>query len=157
MKRAVAVLFVILAAACSGTRPGQTSTNATPGHGAITVTIAPNPIVATRVSGTTYDFPFDVIVRETGGHAVTITKVSATVNALGGIRVANESYDALRIQQMGYSTAVPPNGELRYHFAPRRDVTDERLFTNVSADLRVDAVDDTGTAANATTTVTVTH
>jgi hypothetical protein len=156
MKRAL-LLFVFIAAACSSTHPGQTSTSAVPGHAAISLTVAPNPIVATKVSGTTYDFPFDVIIRETGGHPVTITRVSADVSALGGIRVANETYDAARIRQMGYSTSVPANGELRYHFAPRRDVTDDRLFTGVSAALRVDAVDDTGTNASATTTVTVTH
>lgn len=156
MKKLLALLLFV-AAACSSSHPGQSSTVSQPGHGAISLTIAPNPIVATKVSGTTFDFPFDVVIRETGGHSVTISRVSADVNALGGIRVANESYDAAKIQSMGYSTTVPANGELRYHFAPRRDVTDERLFSGVSANLRVDATDDTGTATSATTTVTVTH
>jgi hypothetical protein len=156
MKKAFA-LALFFATACASTHPGQTSASAQPGHGAISLTIAPNPIVATKVSGTTYDFPFDVVIRETGGHAVTITRVSADVTALGGIHVANETYDAARIQQMGYSTSVPASGELRYHFAPRRDVTDDRLFTGVSADLRVDATDDTGTNTSAATTVTVRH
>jgi hypothetical protein len=154
MRRALALL--ILAAACSSTHPGQTSSSAQPGHGAISLTIAPNPIVATKASGSTYDFPFDVIVRETGGHPVTITRVSADVTALGGIRVGNETYDASKIQSMGYSTTVPANGELRYHFAPRREVSDDRLFSGVAADVRVDAVDDSGTATSASTTVTVT-
>lgn len=155
MKRLL-ILCCILGAACSSTRPGQTSTSSQPGHGAISLTIAPNPIVAKRVSGTVYDFPFDVIVRETGGHPVTITRVSADVTALGGLHVANESYDAAKIQSMGYSTTVPANGELRYHLAPRRDVTNDALFNGVAAELRVDGVDDTGTVTSARTTVTVT-
>lgn len=155
MKR-LFLLCLILGAACSSSNPGRTSSNSQPGHGAISLTIAPNPIVAMRVSGTTYDFPFDVIIRETGGHPLTITRVSADVTALGGIRVANETYDAAKITSMGYATNVPANGELRYHFAPRRDVTNDALFSGVAADLRVDATDDTGTAASASTTVTVT-
>jgi hypothetical protein len=125
------------------------------GHGAITVQVAPNPIVAQPVSGNVYDFPFDVIVRETGGHSVTITSVTADVTAMGGLRVAQDSYDAAKINSLGYSTTLPANGELRYHFAPRRSVPDERLFSGVSAQLTVDATDETGTATSAKTTVTV--
>jgi hypothetical protein len=125
------------------------------GHGAITVQVAPNPIVAQPVSGNVYDFPFDVIVRENGGHSVTITSVTADVTAMGGLRVAQDSYDAAKINSLGYSTTLPANGELRYHFAPRRSVPDERLFSGVSAQLTVDATDETGTATSAKTTVTV--
>jgi hypothetical protein len=126
-----------------------------PGHGAITVQVAPNPIVAQPVSGNVYDFPFDVIVRETGGRPVNINRVTADVTAVGGIRVAQDSYDAAKINSLRYSTTLPANGELRYHFAPRRSVPDERLFSGVSAELTVDATDDTGTATSAKTTVTV--
>jgi hypothetical protein len=131
------------------------SSSARQGHGAITVQVAPNPIVAQPVSGNVYDFPFDVIVRETGGHAVTITSVTADVTAMGGFRVAQDSYDAAKINSLGFSTTLPANGELRYHFAPRRSVPDEGLFTGVSAQLTVDASDDTGIATSAKTAVTV--
>lgn len=104
-----------------------------------------------------YEFPFDVVLRETGGHALTISRVSADVYALGGIRVANESYDAARITSLGYTTTVPANAELRYHFAPQKSVSNDALFNNVSAQVRVDAVDDTNTPASATVTVTVTR
>ena len=126
-----------------------------PGHGAITVTVSPNPIVAQQVSGSTYEFPFDIIVRETGGHAVTINNVSVNVFAFGGIPVGSDRYDASRISSLGFATIVPPNGELRYHMHPRQSVTDIRLFNGVSAEVRVDATDDTGVATNATTRVTV--
>lgn len=119
--------------------------------------VDPNPIRATHVSGETYDFPFHVVVRETGGRPVNVTRVSATVHGPGGLTFARESWDAERIRSMGYSTSVGPNGELRYRFAPRKEVPDERLFGGVSAQLTVDAADDTGTPTSASTVVTVTR
>ena len=153
MKRAALLPLVLLASYCAS--GGTQSSTAQPGHGAISVQVAPNPIVAQPVTGDVYDFPFDVIVRETGGHPVTITRVTATVTAIGGIRIAEDSYDAAKINSLGFSTALPANGELRYHFAPRRSVADERLFSGVSAELKVDATDDSGTPTSAQTTVTV--
>lgn len=147
------ISFVILA--CSSPRAGSQS-SALPGHGAISIQIVPNPVVAQRVSGTTYDFPLDVIIRETGGRPVMITNVSADVYAIAGVHVARESYDADRVASLGYSTSVPANGELRYHFSPRKSVHDERLFGGVTAVIRVDAHDDTNSPTRATTTVTVT-
>ena len=153
MKRtALLASIAILSTFCAGGRGGTVSQ---PGHGAITLAIIPNPIVAQRVSGDTYDFPFEVLIRETGGRALEITRVSADVHALGGIRLGSESYDAARIRSLGYSTSLPARGELRYKFAPRKSVPDDRLFGGVSATLRVDAVDDTGTPTSATTVVTV--
>jgi hypothetical protein len=58
---------------------------------------------------------------------------------------------------MGFNTAIGPHGEQRLHFAPRKSVPDDRLFGSVSADLRVEAVDDTGTTTTATTNVTITR
>src|SRR5712691_1200349 len=153
--RFVATL-ALCAMACVTPKTGTMKGTSFPGHGAISLQIVPNPVVATKISGKTYEFPFDVIVRETAGRAVTISRVSADVFAVGGIHVANESYDAARIASLGYSTNVPGNGELRYHFSPRKDVTDDRLFGGVYAQIRVDAYDETNTPTSATTTVTVT-
>ena len=155
MKRTAALLSVVLLSAfCAGGRggPGDSSR---PGHGAISIQIVPNPIVAQPVGGDTYDFPFEVVIRETGGRPVEITRVSAEVFALGGIRIAEESYDAARIRSLNYSTSVPANGELRYRFAPRKSVPDDRLFGGVEARIRVEAHDDSGAPATATTSVTV--
>lgn len=153
MTKRLLPLLILVAAACnSGPRNDVT---AAPGHGAVAIAVEPNPIMATRVSGNTYDFPFDVVVRETGGRPVTVTRVTATVYAPGGISLGRESWDAERIRSMGYNTSVNAHGELRYRFTPRKEVPDERLFGGVSAELRVDAVDDTGTATHATTVVTV--
>ena len=155
MKQSILVLaLVALATACGGSSTGVTSV---PGHGAVAVQVQPNPIVATHVSGDTYEFPFDVIVRETAGRPITITGVSATVRGPGGLSLGAENWNADQIRAMGYTTAIGAHGEQRLHFAPRKSVPDDRLFGGVSADLRVDAVDDTGTATSATTNVTITR
>jgi hypothetical protein len=150
------VALVLVVAACAGGGP-QSGSASLPGHGAITVAVEPNPIVARPVSGNTWDFPFSAVVRETGGQPVTITRVTATVFAPGNISLGQESWDAADIRARGYSLDVGANGELRYAFSPRKSVPDERLFGNVSAELRVDAVDASGTATTARTVVTITR
>lgn len=155
VKRFTLLLLLGAVAACAG-GGGTAPVTAQPGHGAISIQIVPNPIVATSVGGDRYEFPFEVVVRETGGRPVNVTRVSADVLALSSIRVAQESYDAAKIQSLGFQTAIPANGELRYRFSQRHSVADERLFGNVEAQLTVDATDDTGTPATARTTVTVT-
>ena len=153
MKRvATFALLILILAACSGARSGTIST---PGQGAVAIEVIPNPIVAIRASGDTYDFPFEVVVRETGGRPINVTRVSATVYGPGGLSLGNESWDADRIRSMGYSTAINANGELRYRFTPRRSVGDDRLFSTLSAELKVEAVDDTGAGTSAKTVVTI--
>lgn len=147
--------LLLLAAACGG-GSSQSGTRSVPGHGAISVTVVPNPIVARRVSGDTYEMPFEVVVRETGGRRVDINRVSATATVPGGLTFDLESWDANRIRSMGYQTTVPAGGELRYRFTPRRDVP-EAVFGGVSARLLVEATDETGTPTTASTTVTVTR
>jgi hypothetical protein len=143
--------LLLILGGCGGPSPGVTSV---PGHGAIAIEVIPNPIVATKVSGNTYDFPFEVVIRETGGRSVTVQRVTATVG-LGALELARESWDADRIRSLGYNTTIAPNSETRYRFAPRKEVPDDRLFGGVSAELRVEATDDTGAATSATTSVTV--
>src|SRR5256885_17159479 len=108
MKRFALIAPVLLVFACSSGKPGATRTSAVPGHGAISLSVVPNPVVAQKVSGNTYDFPFDVVVRETGGHPIAIDRVSADIySSLGGIKLGSETYDAAKIQSMGYSTSIP--------------------------------------------------
>lgn len=152
----IALLFSLLAAAACSSGP-QTGTTSVPGRGAVAVEVDPNPIRATPVSGSTYEFPFDLIIRETGGRPVNVTRVSTTVHGPGGFVVARETYDAERIRALGFRTEVPANGELRYHFAPRKEVPDDRLFGGVSAQLMVEATDDASSPTSASTTVTVTR
>jgi hypothetical protein len=151
----VVASITLLLAGCQGGPPVAPSP--APGRGALEVRVTPNPIVAQANNDDTYTFPFEAVVRETGGRPVRITNVSATVLLGGALQLGRESWDAQKIQSMGYPTSVGPNGELRYRFTPRKEVPDDRLFGGVSAELRVEGVDDQGNAANATTTVTVTR
>ena len=153
MRRSALIVFLLLTTSCGG---GRSSTpNVVPGRGAIRIDIIPNPIVARQIDGNTYEFPFEVLIREVGGRPVDIQRVSATVYALGTIRLASESYDAAQITAMGYPTRLPANGELRYRLTQRRSVPDDRLFGSVSAELRVEGQDDARNDVVATTTVTV--
>jgi hypothetical protein len=155
MKRLAIIALIFLPLACATHQPGTTRSKSTPGHGAITLTITPNPVLATNVGGNTYDFPFDVVIKETGNHPVTIDRVTANVYAGGGIPVATESYDAAKIQSLGFATTIQAKGELHYHFSPRKDVPDDRLFSSVYGDVRVEAMDDNGSRASSTTTITI--
>ncbi|HYC62316.1 MAG TPA: hypothetical protein VEK79_22380 [Thermoanaerobaculia bacterium] len=149
---AISFTLLLALAACQGPQSGVTSV---PGHGAIAIQVVPNPIMATKVSGNMYDFPFEVVVRETGGRPANVQRVSATVFLTGGLTLAQESWDAAQIRALGYNTSVGAHSETRYQFKPRKEVPDDRLFSGVSAELKVEAVDDTGTATSATTVVTV--
>lgn len=149
---ALASLLALALTACNSATDGVTSV---PGHAAISIQVVPNPILATRVSGDTYDFPFEVVVRETAGRPATVQTVSISVIGPLGLKLHDETWDAARIRSLGYDTALRGNSELRYRFAPRKEVPDDRLFSSVSAELKVLAVDDSGTPTSATTSVTV--
>jgi len=156
MKRLALIALVCLPLACASQRPGTNKSTATPGRGAIKLTVTPNPVVGTNAGGSSYDFPFDVEVKETGGHPVTIDKVTASVYAGGGIPVATESYDAAKIKSLGFATSIQSKGVIRYHFNPRKDVTDDHLFSSIYGDVRVEGLDDNGARVSSMTTITVT-
>ncbi len=155
MNRTALLPLLLLAAFCAS-GPSTTHT-AAPGHGAIVLEIAPSPIVAYPVSSSTYEFPFEVIVRETGGSHVTVDRVTVDVFAFDRLRVGGETYDAAQLAQLGYTVSIPAGNERRFKFSPRREVTDDRVFGSLSAQLRVDAHDDTNTPTSATTAVAVTR
>jgi hypothetical protein len=154
MRRLAFVLLLVVPIACATHQPGTTKTKTTRGHGEIELTVTPNPVLANNTGGSGYEFPFDVVVKETGGHPLTIDRVTANVYAGGGISVASESYDATKIQSLGFATSIPAKGELHYHFNPKKDV-DAGMFSSVYGDVRVEAIDDNGTRASSTTTITV--
>lgn len=150
--------LVTLSVACGSSGGGTSSVpQVIPGRAALSVSVIPNPIVARKVSGNTYDFPFTVSVRESNGVAVNINRVSADVRALGGIPVYNESYSTAEIARMNYPTQIAGNSELRYSLNPRKEVPDDRLFGGVSAVITVDGTDANGNQVSADTTVTVTR
>ena len=155
--RRLALAPLLLALAFCRSSPPAAGTVSLPGHGAISIQIVPNPIVAVPAGGGNYDFPVDVIVRETGGRGVTVNRVTASVYGPAGIKLGDQAWDASQIRTAGFPTNLPGNGEVRYHFVPRKSVPDERLFGSVTAELRVDAYDDTNTPTSATTTVSITR
>ena len=158
MMRRLAIAPLLLALAfCRSSPPASGGSVSLPGHGAISIQIVPNPIVAIPAGGGNYDFPVDVIVRETGGRGVTVSRVTANVYGPAGIKVGDQTWDAQQIRAAGFPTNLPGNGEVRYHFVPRKSVPDERLFGSVTAELRVDAYDDTNTPTSATTSVSITR
>ena len=157
MKRLAIVALLLALISCQSSQPGSGGTVSLPGHGAISIQIVPNPIVAIPAGGNNYDFPVDVIVRETGGRGVTVSRVKATVYGPAGIKLGDETWDATQIKDAGFPIGLPGNGEVRYHFVPRKSVPDDRLFSSVRADLRVDAYDDTNTPTSATTSVSITR
>jgi hypothetical protein len=155
MRRLALIALLVVPIACATHQPGTTKSKTTRGQGKIELTVTPNPVLANNTGGSSYEFPFDVVVKEIGGHAVTIDRVTANVYAGGGISVASESYDAPKIQSLGFATSIPAKGELHYHFNPKKDVADTSLFASVYGDVRVEAIDDNGTRASSTTTITV--
>ncbi|HXA19599.1 MAG TPA: hypothetical protein VN380_21605 [Thermoanaerobaculia bacterium] len=157
MKRLALIALVCLPLACaSQQRPGTNKSTATSGRGEIKLTITPSPVVAASVSGSAYDFPFDAVVKETGGHPITIDKVTASVYAGGGIPVAAQSFDADKIKSLGFATSIQAKHEIHYHLVPRMDVTDDHLFSAIYGDVRVEGLDDNGARVSSMATITVT-
>lgn len=140
---------------CATTGPVETAP--VPGQGALAIAIVPNPIVATRVSGDVYDFPFEVRVSNPGSLPVTIDEVRIEVTALGGIPIHSESKSAADIQNLGYPTQVRAGETLSYRFAPRKEVPSERLFDSVSALLTAYGTDSSGLEVSASSRVSVTR
>src|SRR5436190_20422727 len=140
MRRPALLFLFVLPLACAH-QPGTAKTSTTRGHGALILTVTPNPVLATNAGGIAYEFPFDVVIKETGGHPVTIDRVIANVYAGGGISVATKTFDAEKIKAAGFATTIPAKGEVHYHFSPREDVPDDRLFSSVYGDVRVEAID----------------
>ena len=157
MKRLAIIPILLILVSCRSSSPGSGRTTSMPGHGAISIQIVPNPIVAVPAGGNNYDFPVDVIVRETGGRGVTVNRVTATVFGPAGIKLGDQTWNADDIRAAGFPTNLPGNGELRYHFVPRKSVPSDSLFGSVHAELRVDAYDDTNTPTSATTSVSITR
>ena len=154
MKRLIVIALVLVPLACAH-QPGTDKKPVTRGHGEVTLTVTPNPVLATSAGGTMYEFPFDVVIKETGGHPVAIDRVIANVYAGGGISVATKTFDAEKIKAAGFATTIAAKSEVHYHFSPREDVLDDRLFSSVYGDVRVEAIDDNGTRASASTMITV--
>lgn len=144
--------FALTFAGCSG----ESNTPTDPGRGSLRVVVSPNPILAQKVAGTsrTYDFPFEVVLTETGGRTVTLTSLNVEVKALG-IPVFTKTYDATYLRGRDYSPVIAASSTVRYSFNPREDAVDAVFSSSVEADIRAEGVDDRGNPVRQTTTVSV--
>ncbi|HEY5610056.1 MAG TPA: hypothetical protein VIL97_02515 [Thermoanaerobaculia bacterium] len=149
----IITMILLIGASCQNGDSSRTMTQ--PGRGALALEVAPNPIVAQRVSGDKYDFPFTISLREVGGVAVHVDRVSIEVRGPGGIRFYTEILDRAEIARKGYPTSIEAGGQIRYQLNPRKDVPSDLLFGSVYADLTVEATDGNGEPARAQTRVTV--
>ncbi|HUO84744.1 MAG TPA: hypothetical protein VM534_06475, partial [Thermoanaerobaculia bacterium] len=104
--------------------------------------------------GNQYRFPFTVIIENHGGERVEVSRVVLQVYA-GSVRIESVTMSRDEIAARGFATTVPAGGEVRYTFDRTETVPDERLFSDVSADLRVDGIDAAGNAVSAAARVTV--
>lgn len=164
MKRmAVIVAAVLLAAACSERKPSA-KPSAAPAiklppesrkPGALEIRVDPNPIVAIPLNPSTYEFPFTVSIRETGGTPVTVIRVGMDVYSVAGLRIYTSELGPEEIERRGYIRTLAANGEVRYTWRPRAQVPDERLFATTWGELWVEGADARGAPVATRTRVTV--
>jgi hypothetical protein len=148
----LSLALIIATAGCSG----ESDTPTSPGRGSLRMSVTPNPVVAKKVAGSdnTYDFPFEVMLTETGGRAVTVTALHVEVKALG-VPVFSKSYDASYLQGQNYNPVIAANSTVRYNFTPRSDAPDAVFSSNVNADIQIEGRDDRGNAVRETETVSI--
>lgn len=146
---ALAVAAALLPVACATVSPPA------PKPARLTLRVTPNPIVAAPLDGDRYQFDFELEIREEGGSAVTIDRVSADVVAFGGLRIASRKMDAAEIARRGYATRVEANRAVRYAFSQKHDVPDDRLLEAVKAELLIEGTDALGNRTTARATVGV--
>ncbi len=159
-------LLAALAAACADRTPRAPSTvpsNApvTKGTseprraGALEIRVDPNPIIAVALDASTYEFPFTVSIRETGGSAVTVNRVGIDVFSVAGLRLYSSELGPAEIERRGYLRTLAANGEVRYPWRPKAQVPDERLFATTWGELWVEATDAAGAPVSTRARVTV--
>jgi hypothetical protein len=152
-------MLALLAAACADRAPTPAAAPApapaATQRGALQILVEPNPIVALPVDGSTYEFPFTVAIRETGGSAVTIDRVGIDVLSVGGLKVYSSELGPAEIERKGYRRALAANGEVRYSMRPRQQVPDARLFGSLWGELWAEATDAGGRRITTRTRVTL--
>lgn len=147
----IALLILLLTVACSGTTEVLDDSR----RGQLSFDIYPNPILARRVEGNIYEFPFDVSVREVGGVDVEIVGLQVDVFFLSGVRIFSQPYGPDELSRRQLPTKVLAGSNLQYSFSPRREIGSEILIRGISAEIIVEGIDAQGRATEARTRVTV--
>ncbi|HVR43686.1 MAG TPA: hypothetical protein VMS56_09605 [Thermoanaerobaculia bacterium] len=144
---------MLLALGC--VRPAPPPASVPEGRAALRIEVEPNPIVATHVDGSTWEFPFSLAIREVGGAPIVIDRVGVDVLTVGGLRVYSTELGAAELDERGHPRRLPALGVVRYAMSPRQHVPDERLFGSVWAELWVVGTDAEGRRTTTRTRATV--
>jgi hypothetical protein len=154
-----ALALALLSIACADRAPAPATAPApaqtAPREGALQILVDPNPIVAIPAGGTTFEFPFTIALRETGGATVTVERVGIDVLSVGGLKVYSTQLGPEDIERRGYRRVLAPHGEVRYSMRPRQQVPDESLFRTLTGELWAEAVDEGGRRITTRTRVTL--
>lgn len=115
--------------------------------GRLVLEVDPNPIVATRISDKTWEFPFDIVMREAGGVDLQIESFTIDVYVLGAIHVFSAPYEGSMITQKGYPDRIEAGQFHRFQFRIRRAVPNDILFKGAYADVTAQTLDAMGNRA----------
>lgn len=149
--------LALLAPACADRAPTPAPAPApsVSPQGRLSILVDPNPILAIPVEGSTFEFPFTIAIRETGGSAVTIERVGIDVLSVGGLKVYSSELGPADIERRGYRRTLAAHGEVRYSMRPKQQVPDERLFGSLWGELWVEGTDAGGRSVSTRTRVTL--
>lgn len=136
----LSLLLALLLAACSSVQTEKPAVL----KGQLVLEVDPNPIVATRVSENTWEFPFDIVMREAGGVDLHIESFTIDVYVLGAIHVFSAPYEGSMITQKGYPDRIEAGQFHRFPFRIRRDVPNDILFKGAYADVTAQTLDAMG-------------
>jgi len=112
--------------------------------GRLLLEISPNPIIAEHVEGRTYDFPFDIIMRETGGVDVTIDDFTVDITLLGVVTLFSQKFPATEISRRGYPVEIGSGKFLRFSFRKRKEVPNDLVFRSAIARVTAHTTDTNG-------------
>src|SRR5512142_2378246 len=96
------LLLALLLSACSSLETEKPAVL----KGQLVLEVDPNPIVATRVSDKTWEFPFDIVMREAGGVDLQIESFTIDVYVLGAIHVFSAPSEGSAITQKVYPDRI---------------------------------------------------
>ncbi len=125
-----------------------------PVQGQLELEIHPNPVVAKPAGPRTWAFPFEVLLRESGGVDIEIEAIHVSVT-MGGVPVMRQVWDPEEVRRRGYPTTIPAGGVLHVAFAPRRELANPAILELARAAIAVDVVDRHGRRSTAVHEVTV--
>lgn len=137
---------------CSGGAP-EPATN--PIRGRLEAEVLPNPVVAVATGEGSWQFPFEVVLRESGGVEIEIEAIRIRVT-VAGIPVSRQLWDSEEIRRRGYGTVLPPGGMLQYAFTPVRAVANAPLLEVARGEVEIEVVDRLGNRSSTVVTIGVT-